>query len=918
MNVPFHLRFLPGKEGTVAALLLPSHQAEELLRTMESIGEDSLPAVFLTAAGFLLKLRSGQNVSLPGTLRLQALCDDFFLPVHAELIPYLHEDEARALVKNQGLVFLPDGRVLGFDTGRALSIAALLEPAPVVRNQWTPLPSPANLADELREIILIQPEQSPEEVLEPGGQGIGVEDPPESSGLPARTLGKAYLTLGKGLGWLGHTLAIDTFAKMGAGLVKKAVDLAPKLTESLMDRQEAALRALLREFKKGNIERALRRALPINKNLGRGARPSGSARLPWHTARYSLRNLLSRFAGPAGLWLTSPNVVQDLIMEYQRLARLAASQGDYRRAAYIYAKLLDDFRSAANALLEGRLYKDAATIFLVKLADPLAAARAYAAGGLFDEALKLYWKHGQHEMAGDLLRQMGDLDRAQVEYRRAAEKMVAQGRGYDEAGEMLLTRARCPELALDYFKTGWQKRPYHGCVTCAVRLAELYAQEESPGKIEWLLAEAEPYFREQGSDSEAALFFNEVARAATLPAFMSMREDLHDRALCGIAARLRAQASRGSLAGRRAALMFQKTEVWAPPVVSDADFALRRSARTEKPTRRSPEIRKTITKLQSMVSHVTAVCQAQESGEIFVGFELGEIYCFDPKSGKATLVDSKPLQITAIAASVDGDSLLVVRSDQTSNRAVSSYTRANGKWSLSAKHEIISEEFPSATFTDRDNLRVLVSAGNALNLFSFPELVELWNWKVAPGQSSPAAIISFLRYQDIFGPSGIRSFEIPRIQHRLSEQINRPKEEQLEFPVDEKSIGWWPGSSLEDSLPIPQINIYAPGNILVVAGIGAGGTANLTKLRVENGRPVDSLTRSLPGPYRAVALVRDSFLVCVSASAIEYYHAVGTSLELKTVQVMELPGPVAAIPSYASDELVIVCADGTLVRVPML
>src|SRR5262249_15311639 len=143
-----------------------------------------------------------------------------------------------------------------------------------------------------------------------------------------------------------------------------------------------------------------------------------------------------------------------------------------------------------------------------------AAARTYESGGFFDLALDLYWKHGQHLAAGNLLRRMGELERAQGEYRLAAKKMISTGRGYDDAGEMLLTDAQWPELALEYFETGWKERPDPSCVSCAVRLVQLYTRQEVPRKVEKLLGEGEEYFNLRGADKEAALFFTEIAKAA--------------------------------------------------------------------------------------------------------------------------------------------------------------------------------------------------------------------------------------------------------------------------------------------------------------------------------------------------------------------------------------------------------------------
>src|SRR5205823_410479 len=117
----------------------------------------------------------------------------------------------------------------------------------------------------------------------------------------------------------------------------------------------------LDDFLKGNIERALRRAIPLSGN-DRGATPGGSAHLPINDIRYSLGNILGG-GGPGALWLSSPEVYRALEEQYRKLAEQAARDGDHRRAAFIYGKLLNDYRLAAVVLSQGGLHRDAAVLY---------------------------------------------------------------------------------------------------------------------------------------------------------------------------------------------------------------------------------------------------------------------------------------------------------------------------------------------------------------------------------------------------------------------------------------------------------------------------------------------------------------------------------------------------------------------------
>src|SRR5205085_8731979 len=104
-----------------------------------------------------------------------------------------------------------------------------------------------------------------------GGRGIAREEPrPEESGASARVAGGATLAAGRAMLWLGSALGLRGLAGMGARWVGRAVTLVPRLSESLLGAQEAALRELLREFREGDVESALRHALPLG-DPGAGA-----------------------------------------------------------------------------------------------------------------------------------------------------------------------------------------------------------------------------------------------------------------------------------------------------------------------------------------------------------------------------------------------------------------------------------------------------------------------------------------------------------------------------------------------------------------------------------------------------------------------------------------------------------------------
>jgi tetratricopeptide (TPR) repeat protein len=218
------------------------------------------------------------------------------------------------------------------------------------------------------------------------------------------------------------------------------------LSESVLGRQEAALLALLAAFREGDLEAALRRALPLGEEGGRGGQAAQDANLPVHKPFYSLADLLGGRNSRPSVWLGGGRVQVDLAVEYRKAAEAATARGDYRRAAFIYGKLLRTYQLAAAVLSRGGLHHDAAVLYLEKVGDELMAAREFAAAGEVDQAVALYRPRGEHALAGDVLRQAGEEEAAFAEYQLAATRLADDDQNH-AAGELMLKRAGRPDTA---------------------------------------------------------------------------------------------------------------------------------------------------------------------------------------------------------------------------------------------------------------------------------------------------------------------------------------------------------------------------------------------------------------------------------------------------------------------------------------
>ena len=249
------------------------------------------------------------------------------------------------------------------------------------------------------------------------------------------------------------------------------------------------LRNLLKDFREGRLEKAMRRALPIGgKSAGQSC--PGDARLPTHNLFYSLQNLLGG-RGEQGAFRSRPTIsissCRRSIASKRRNRPGAATSG---RTTFIYAKLMNDFASAARILFQGGLHRDAAVIYTEALQNLRTAAQEWEAAGEIDKAELIFLGLDDPLSAGDLLQRVGETERALVHYRRACGKL-ASSRKFFEAGELLRQRAQRSDLALDMYALGWKARPDASALPCGRQLAQHFSGQAQAESILALMKETE-------------------------------------------------------------------------------------------------------------------------------------------------------------------------------------------------------------------------------------------------------------------------------------------------------------------------------------------------------------------------------------------------------------------------------------------
>jgi tetratricopeptide (TPR) repeat protein len=902
MKSPLRLRRTTPRPA--AALYLPG-DAAALLRLCARISASSLPAVHAVAGGFVVRLPAPSEEAWPGAVRLRSLANNLLLPVDANLTPALLDDEAAALTRQRGLVFLPGGRVLAFDPAVALAPADLMTAARLPRRSWQPLPARPDRPDELRELHREDEDPPVEVILDKGGAGIGEEAPrPPGAGVLGTMSGQALTGLGKTLGWLGDSLKWSKLSRLGAELIRKGLEQAPRISESLLGQQEAALRELLRQFREGKTDEALRRALPLGGPLGRGSTIISDARLPFHNLFYRLADLLGSDRGPTGVWMgASIDVQAELAREYRKAAEQATQRGDHRRAAFIYARLLHDWQQAAGALARGGLHHDAAVVYLEKLGDHLAAAQQFERAGEVDRAVELYRQRGEHALAGDLLRRAGEHERAVEEYLLAAEKEAARD-NHLAAAELLLSRAMRADLAERFLVAGWERRPQGTSLGCLLRLADLYAERPTHEPLLKLIDEADDFFTKSGNDPQAGRFYNALARLAGLDHLAGLRDDLHDRALTGLAGVLRRRAGDGGRSQAAVSMLFGGG-AWDAGLVRDAEVALRRQ----------PAAAKKRPQPQRLLIHrrqVTAACAAGATGEVYLGFTSGAVARFDPRGGDVVHLPRHDGRVLALAVDPHGRWLVALREAGFETFELSSYDLAGVPPPVSRRQTLHGKAAPLLTPIVEGTGRGMIGVVQGmvdLVYFSIPDLQ-------AEGRSCNHIDCRTVHLLD--AQFSTLLWEGDRVTLFRRCQEGTPFVSGA-LELDGDSTLQLPWRLRSPNLPgLPALSWLPPRDgVLEVAGITTSGGIGWAQIRpfTADTEPRDSAQLNTSS-FRAVALLGPGHVAGVTDQGVCWVR-MNNGRPRQVLQHADVGEVIACFHSPMTNELLMVGPTGDLVRLPI-
>ncbi|MGK0188217.1 MAG: hypothetical protein ACI9R3_004009 [Verrucomicrobiales bacterium] len=387
-----------------------------------------------------------------------------YFPLDARTHPPVSENDIDELIADGIALLHPVAGLVHFAPDDALPITAFLAPLEVSPLQWNHA-RPGNAPrPPLLSITLNPAHEVVESFLEESRGDIGRQSVTEAPSFPeeerqpmATRTSQAlreqfYKALEKATGQNKSTAQQQEngSAKSG-GFLNRLGEWASNRLAQIESNQKREMNRLL-HLLRNDPDAGLRFAPPLSGRNHRGRADILSASLVERDTDFSLAGLGGGHA--ASPWQIDFQIYEQLRREYREAANRELRLARFRRAAYIFANLLEDHSAAASALSEGGHFREAAQLYRDHLNQPVSAAECFWEAGDLDNAEPLFIEHGKHERLGELYALVGRTDASRASYRRAADYAV-QMKDYLKASRILVDELTEPDAAITILRNGW-------------------------------------------------------------------------------------------------------------------------------------------------------------------------------------------------------------------------------------------------------------------------------------------------------------------------------------------------------------------------------------------------------------------------------------------------------------------------------
>jgi tetratricopeptide (TPR) repeat protein len=407
--------------------------------------------------------------------------DRIFLPKEAEMFPAINRAELTPLLPAESdhlLVWHPSAGLIEYESDQILSAADLLTGPVVTTHQWDAGQYGDVLNDQILSLNTVATLQDLLDVIQSGQDDIGqnandignVPPAPDEVNLSVFTrmrhavrhlAGRIVFQITDrlpesptGSNFLGrlHQWAQNLVSGSNAdGGRDRSGARGTSSNHRLTLQRENEMKRLLHLLEK-NPDHGLRYAIPLFGDASRGIAPP-TGRLGERNPDFDFSRL--NRSGKGDVWNLPEEYRIRLTLRYRELAQREARLGNHRRAAYIYATLLNEMHAAAAVLEAGRFYWDAAAIYQTKLLQPLKAAECLKAGGMWEEAVPIFRQHQRWMDAAQLYSLLKQPEVAREMYNKELQARILQ-RQFSEAAAIAKEHLLDIEQAVQLLRQGWK------------------------------------------------------------------------------------------------------------------------------------------------------------------------------------------------------------------------------------------------------------------------------------------------------------------------------------------------------------------------------------------------------------------------------------------------------------------------------
>ncbi len=493
--------------------------------------------------GCLVILVSGKMPEERGKhLPAQSVNDKIYLPVYTSLHPNISIEEVNAICKDKRYAFHPDFGLAELDN--EVDWNSLLDES--IENPLVVI-APADsvyIPWQLKRLMV--KEVPPEEVLKQMDAAVKPTEKMEEKPLSVMEKLKMNLlkkVVGDGPG--EGTMDIGE----GSGFWSMLDKLLPAGTsdgirskwqgdlKDLEERNKQEFEKLMEMLRKNPLE-GLKYAMPLDFDGSSRGHRNGE------DALFQLSKLWSSFAflgallpapeGGGGIATLPVDSFWQLQQQYEQTAQELINRKDYRKAAFVYIKLLKNYQKAAETLEAGRIYDEAAAVYLKHLNNKQKAAECYEKGNIIEAAIKLQKELEAFEKVGDLYAVINMRKEANEHYGKEIERYMSKTQHVKAA---LIYKNKMNEIdnAAELLLEGWRKNAdavnclnnyfalYHGSKKLTEKISMVYANgEKDINKLNFFHALKSQYGQsEEVNELSREIAFEIVAEhATTYPALL--------------------------------------------------------------------------------------------------------------------------------------------------------------------------------------------------------------------------------------------------------------------------------------------------------------------------------------------------------------------------------------------------------------